>query len=96
MLEIIKDEKENILAACEWRQVNEEGEFDTNGKYIYVANLEIGKSYRNNSLIKKLIKAISDKVPNFEQGYFCRTKYNDKQKQYPRHMWLRLLKEDKK
>ena len=92
MLEIIRDNEGNILVACEYRLLNPQGRYDKNGKYIWIHEVEISKSYRNNGLIKKLIKNISDKVPDFEYCYFARYKRNNKIRCYSRNSWLGRIK----
>jgi hypothetical protein len=95
MLEIIRDDFGNIICACEYRLLNQQGRYDKNGKYIWIHEVEISKSYRNNGIIKKLIKNISDKVPDFEYCYFARYKRNKKVRCYSRKNWLNRIKEKK-
>lgn len=92
MLEIIRDNSGNILCACEYRLLNQQGQYDKNGKYIWIHELEISKPYRNNGILKKLIKNISNKIPDFEYCYFVRYRRNDKIRYYPKKIWLNRIK----
>lgn len=93
MLEIIRDDYGNILAAAEWRKVNEHGQNDKNGKYIWIHEVEISKPYRDRGMLKELIRSISNKFPEFEAAYFRRDKYNGRVRIYPKRLWLSLIKE---
>jgi hypothetical protein len=92
MLEIIKDKLGNIKAACEWRKVNNQGQNDVNGKNIWIHEIEISKPYRNNGIIKELIKRISDEMPNFEYCYFSRYRRNAKIRCYSKKTWLNRIR----
>ena len=94
MLEIIRNEQGDIIGVCEWWIVNEKGKMDDHGIYIWIAEIEISPTYRNNGVIKKFIKEITLKVPQAKYGYFWRQrKYpNRKQKTYRRETWLRRTK----
>ena len=97
MLEIIKDEQGNIKAVCEWWKVNPDGSFNEQGDIVWVAEVEINPSARNNGILKSFIKIITDKEPNAKAGYFWRQrKYlHRKPKLYTRQQWLKLLTKEK-
>ena len=95
MLEILRDDLGNIICACEWRRVLSSGEYNKDGKYIYIANVEVSKQYEHTGLLRKLTQAVIDKFPDFEYAYFKRSKYNKRIRGYTRKQWLNLIKEKK-
>lgn len=94
MLEIIKDNNNNIKAVCEWSLVDCNGHFDTKGEYIWINNIFINPEERGNGMIKRFTKKITDKVPWFRYGYFKRSKYNERHRIYDRNQWLRLINKE--
>jgi len=94
MLEIIYKKNGDIKAVCEWWMVNKWGYKDPTGEFVWIEDLEVTKSERNNGSIRAFIKIISDKVPSAKYGYFFRQrKYPGReQKTYTREQWLRRIK----
>lgn len=94
MIEVLHTDTGDIKAVCEWWMVNEKGEFDPYGYVVWVAELEVSKSFRHNGCISEIIKRITDKVPYARQGYFWRKgKYPDRpQHTYNRRQWLNRVK----
>ena len=92
MLTCIKDDLGNILAACEWRKVNEQGQNDNDGKCIWIHTVEVSRRYQNNGILYKLIRKITGEMPDFEYAYFRREKYNGRIRGYTRNQWLHLIK----
>ena len=92
MLEVLKDDKGNLRACCEWWLVNSDGSFNERGNYVWIAELEINPSERFKGLIRYFIKVITDKTPWTRYGYFWRkTKYPDRApKMYSRRQWLKF------
>lgn len=91
MLEIIRDDDGNIKSVCEWSLVNEKGQIDDNGEYVWIHEAEISVNHRNNGSLAKFIKIITDRVPWAKYGYFSRRKYNDRKKLYTKEQWLRRI-----
>lgn len=96
MLEVIHDDNKNIIAVCEWWLVDKEGNFDKNGEFIWVAEVEINPLERNKGILKEFIKRLAKKVPQAKFGYFWRLKkYPYRQvRMYSRNKWLSLIKEE--
>ncbi|HDN59680.1 MAG TPA: hypothetical protein ENF20_06960 [Candidatus Marinimicrobia bacterium] len=94
MLETVKDEKGNILAACEFRRVDITGQPNKFGQYVYISNIEISEPFRNNGILNKMIEKISHRVPFIQWVYFKRKKYNNRTRIYPAIKFLRRIKED--
>lgn len=95
MLFTTKDNLGNIQAVCEYNKVNQQGKLDKQGKYVYIANVDINPSARNNGILKKFIKMITDKFPDIEYGYFKRDiKYSGRRRMYTRQQWLNRIKEN--
>ena len=93
MLTVIRNDNGEIIVACEWRKVNPQGQYDKDGKLIWINNVEVSKQYQNNGILYKLIKKITDEMPEIEYAYFKRRKYNNRIRGYTRNQWLRLIKE---
>ena len=92
MLTVIRNDKGDILGACEWRIVNQHGLDDKDGLYVYISNIEISKSAQHNGVIKKFILPMALKAPNAIWMYFKRKKYKRRQRFYPIHKWTNLLR----
>jgi len=94
MLEIIKDELGNIKACLEFYSVNEKGEWDFKGIYCWINEVAVSKSYQNNGCLRKFVKIITSKYPQFQFGYFWRqNKYPDRKiRIYHKARWMKLLK----
>jgi hypothetical protein len=97
MLELIKDEQGNIKACLEWYLVNDKGEFDQQGEFVWVNEVEISPQYRRNGILKEFARIIIKKAPTAKFGYFWRQeKYpNRDMRIYHKVRWLKLLKERK-
>jgi hypothetical protein len=93
MLEILHAYDNNIKAVCEWYQVNVNGEFDRNGEFVWVNQVEVSPYFRNENVLKEFIKIIIDKCPKAKFGYFWRKdKYpNRKPRIYHKAQWLKLI-----
>lgn len=90
MLEIIRDDKKNIIACCEWYLVDGKGNLDDKGSHVWVNEIEINPDQRGNGLLKRFVKIITDKAPQSEYGYFQRRKYKDRIRMYSKKKWLNL------
>ena len=92
MLEVIRNHNGNIKGCCEWYLVNERGEFDNQGEFIWINECEISRKYRNNGLLKEFARIIMRKCPQAKFGYFWRkVKYPDRKPRiYHRARWLKL------
>ena len=92
MIETLKDDKGEIKAVIEWWIVDNRGQFDPKGNYIFVNEVDISKSSENNGVLKTFIKIITDKIPYAKYCYFQRRKYDMRIKMYSRRQWLKLIK----
>lgn len=95
MLELLKTNTGEIKAVCEWYLVDSLGHFDTQGKYVWIEQLEFSSSINGDGigLIKEFIKRICALVPQAQFGYFRREKYKGRVKLYTRHKWLKFANE---
>ena len=93
MLEVLKDEKGDILAVCEWWLVNADGTFNIDADIVWIAEVEINPAHRSRGVLKYFIKAVTDKCPNAKAGYFWRlNKYPSRKPHlYTRKQWLKLI-----
>ena len=80
-----------IYSYCEYNLVNQTGQKDPNGEYIFIDDLWVHPSYRNNGTIKYYIKVITDKFPQAKYGYFLRDKYDGRKTIYTRDKWLETI-----
>jgi len=97
VIEILKDNKENIKAVCEWQLVDSNGNFKQNGEFVWISEVEISSQYRNNGILKVFARIIMTKAPQAKFGYFWRQKKypNRKIKIYHKYQWLKLIGEAK-
>ena len=58
MTSVIKNEAGFVVAYCEWEIVNADGQFENNGKYIYIQNIWIHDKHRKTSLLRDLAEQI--------------------------------------
>lgn len=93
MLEIIKTNNGEIKACLEWNLVNEKGEFDQKGQFVWVGEVEIAPQYRGNGILKEFARIIMIKCPQAKFGYFWRQgKYPNREiRIYHKMRWLKLL-----
>ena len=92
MIEILKDENENLLAVCEYYIVDNSGKLKDSGNYIWISDIFVNKSQRNNGILKKFIHIICNRVPWSQFGYFWRKeKYPNRSPHiYSRNQWLKM------
>ena len=93
MLEVLRNDNEDIIAVCEWNLVDALGHFDQRGEFVWINEVEVSKSYRNGGILKEFIKILCARVPWAKYGYFTRGKYNKRQRLYSRKQWLDMVKE---
>lgn len=98
MLETIRDNQGEIKAVCEWYIVDSQGHFDTQGKYIWIEQLEFSNSVNGdgNGYVKEFVKRITSLAPHCMYGYFRREKYNGRVRLYSRETWLNFANGGKK
>lgn len=99
MLEVIR-EQGNIVAVCEWYLVDKSGALDSKGEYVWLAQIEISGSHKNNGVIgfgRQFYKGIIEKAPTAKCAYFQRRdKQNNKVRLYGKGVWSKIFREDKK
>ena len=93
MLEVLRDDKNNIKACCEWYLVNINGEYDPKGDMVWVNEVEVSKDFKGYKLFQEFARIIMTKCPQAMFAYFWRkTKYpNRKPKIYHKVQWLKLI-----
>ena len=90
MIEIIQN-CSGYSAVCEYVLVDKEGKQQKQGKYLYIAQLEIAKGYRNKGTIKQLIKQLLEKYDCLKYCYYDHKKRTHF---YPRIKYEKLIKEE--
>lgn len=84
MVEVFKDENGLVAAYIEWQRVNQHGEINAAGDFIYIQDLWVHAGYPGLFLIREL----SEKILNhpFSQGtfgvYYERMKYDYRNKKW--------------
>ena len=96
MLEIIRDDKGNIKAVCDYLIINKQNRIDKEGSNFIIEEVEINPEYRNNGILRKFIKIMLIKYPKIEIFYFVRGyKYPGRAMRiYTRKQFETLIKED--
>lgn len=72
MLSVIRDEFGRISASLEWNLVNERGQLDRQGRYIFVHQIEVSPGCENRDLMKQFIPMIADLAPRALGAYWVR------------------------
>lgn len=93
MIEILKDAIGNIQGVCEFRRVNETGNYDKNGEYAYIANIEVNPGIKGNGAFKKMFPSMYKRVKGIKFVYFKRPKYRERVRLYRIEQFLKHLKE---
>lgn len=95
MIEILRTDIGEIKAVCEYYIVDQEGNFDRNGEFIWANECEISPKFRGNGILKTFAKNIMLKVPQAKFCYFHRRrKYPNKGiRIYHKYRWLKLIGE---
>jgi hypothetical protein len=93
MIEILHTDKGEIKAVCEYYIVDEKGNFDSKGEFVWINEVEISPSFRGNGILKTFAKNIMEREPQAKFGYFWRQyKYpNRRPRIYHRVQWLKLI-----
>ena len=96
MLEVIKDNEGNLKACIEWLIYNSKGELDEMGDGVFIGELYINPSCRNNGILKEFMKIIINKCKNQDNlkgcFFFRETKYPGRgHRFYTKERWLKLI-----
>ena len=95
MIEVIRNEKGDIQCVAEWWLVNSDGSFNEKGLYVWLAQVEISGSHKNNGVMgfaRQIYKGIIQKAPLAKFGYLQRlNKKNNKIRMYSRSRWMKHL-----
>ena len=87
------DNKDGYIAGfCEWYVLNEHGQFQENGDYIYIHEMWVHPDKRKNKALKHLIQKI-DKDPLGYKArwvYWHREKYHRLTKPFPRERLAKI------
>jgi hypothetical protein len=96
MIEILRTEKGEIKAVCEYYLVDGKGNFDNQGEFVWVNECEISPQYRNNGILKYFAKTIIEKNPTAKFGYFHRLKKYPERgiRLYHKVRWLKFIKSE--
>ena len=95
MIEVVHDAKGNITAVCEWLLFDENGLISETGATLIICELDINPDCRGNGVVRKIIKAIYHKCPQFKVCAFIReNKYPGRPARfYTRSRWAKLIGE---
>ena len=92
MLTVIRDELGFIQAACDWWPVDDNGNWNPYGRYIWVEQLEVNSLLDGRKVIQKIIHDIGTRAPWAIAAYWIRRDSTaDKQHAYGRS---RLMKRE--
>ena len=93
MITVSKDNEDRVIAYMESRVVGQSGYDKLDGEYIYIADLWIHESHKNDwSIYRELMNTILRKSQSARWVYFQRRKYGGRQsKNYSREQIMRLL-----
>ena len=91
MTEYTLDGKGNLTGFVDYRVVNEKGDYDNKGEYVFINNWHINPECRNKHSIATYAKRVMDLVPWAKYGYFLRGKYKDKMIMYSREKWEKIV-----
>lgn len=96
MLTYLKDRDGKIEAFCEWKLVGQSGYEMENGKYLWVNDLWIHESVRNEGRLGMLIEEIFAVVPDETQiCYFKRSRHSPAIHTYTREQMARMCEKSK-
>ncbi len=93
MINVSKDNEERVIAYAESRVVGQSGFDKLNGEYLYIADLWIHESHKNDwSIFRELMNDILRKATSAKWIYFTRKKYDGRMsKNYTRSQIMKLL-----
>jgi hypothetical protein len=72
MIEVLRDDNENITAVCEWLLLNDRGIIDETGTVVLICEMEVNKEHRGNGSIKQFTDQIQKKSPTANRVVFLR------------------------
>lgn len=93
MISVSKDNNDRIIAYIESRVVGQSGFDVLNGEYLYIADLWIHESHKNDwSIFRELMNHALRKAWSVKWIYFTRKKYGGRQsKNYTREQIMKIL-----
>ena len=93
MISVSKDNNDKVIAYMESRVVGQSGFDKLNGEYLYIADLWIHESHKNDwAIFRDLMNQAFRKALSVNWVYFQRKKYGGKQsKNYPKERIMKLL-----
>jgi hypothetical protein len=93
LISVSKDNEDKIISYCESRVVGQSGFDKLHGEYIYIADLWIHESHKNDwSIFRELMNDILRKAQSAKWIYFQRKKYGGRMsKLYTRSRIMKLL-----
>jgi hypothetical protein len=74
MIEVVRNDKGDITAICEYLIFNNLGGLDEEGNKIFIGDVEINPEHQRKSILRHFIKVLLVKYPKLEQCYFYRKK----------------------
>jgi len=95
MLEIIRDNNNDMVAVCELLLIDDDGRIDDKGNIVLIVTVEINHAYRGKDILKRFIKIILEKNPQAQKCYWIRDyKYKGrKPREYSREQFEKLIGE---
>lgn len=95
MMHVLRDTQGRLLAAMEYWTVNERGERDPRGRYIWVEQLELSSLPDGHAVIRRMIQEVAEQVPWFIGAYWKREDTTEQRLHgAPRHALLRHAREE--
>lgn len=92
MINVSKDNEDRVIAYMEARVVGQSGFDVLNGEYLYIADLWIHESHKNDwSVFRELMMSTLRKAMSVKQVYFQRKKYGGRlSKNYSKEQIMKL------
>ena len=74
MLLVQRNFSGNLIAAIEWQLVNEDGQLDIHGDYVYVVQVEVNPHCDVRNIFRHFIEQSADLAPTAKWAYWGRRK----------------------
>ena len=95
MLLVQRDYAGNLLAAIEWQLVNEDGQLDIHGAYVYVVQVEVNPHLDTRNLFRHFIEQSAKLAPTAKWAYWGRRKNPNRMPRcYSREQLLTFVRRD--
>ena len=96
MVNVVSDENDKVIAYMEWRQVCRSGFDKLGGEYIWINDLWIHRSHKNDfDMYRKLMRQVFFHTKDAKWLYFNRRKYDGRlSKLYTKEKIMNMLERD--